>query len=527
MKVFISIKNEYIVFSKNEFNSYSEFIDNYVNNIKKIELTEEFIKNNFDNIVQKINTLIYENKISKAKIANLEISEIVLKLLNKIKNIKYILFEEDKELNYTLSFLLLENTNLKEINCYDLPNTMFEKFINCKVITRCQILFISDLMNYNNIDTYSKLCNIEKIKIDKLEKYDTSELNYLFEANKKLKVIEIYKYDYKKLIDLLEQIKKNNKNNLKIVIYEENETVKNLLKDSNKFNNLNKKYNVDLKIKYSKEYKKKNKLKEINIVMCKTVILIMFFSACSFIGINKYFESKAITDIEIIKQEVSDIVNEVEETIIYEVEETIIDEQEVVNSIKTASPYYTKYENIYSKLLEKNSDTIGWIKVNNTKIDYPVVQSSDNNYYLNHSFTRAKNGAGWIFADYRNNIDTLDKNTIIYGHNVSKNELMFGSLKNTLNETWYSNNDNLIITLNIKGKDTKWQIFSIYTIETTSDYLKTKFASDTSFLEFINMIKNRSIANFNVEINADDKILTLSTCYIDSSHRLVVHAKKI
>ena len=112
MKVFISIKNEYIVFSKNEFNSYSEFIDNYVNNIKKIELTEEFIKNNFDNIVQKINTLIYENKISKAKIANLEISEIVLKLLNKIKNIKYILFEEDKELNYTLSFLLLENTNL-------------------------------------------------------------------------------------------------------------------------------------------------------------------------------------------------------------------------------------------------------------------------------------------------------------------------------------------------------------------------------------------------------------------------------
>ena len=67
----------------------------------------------------------------------------------------------------------------------------------------------------------------------------------------------------------------------------------------------------------------------------------------------------------------------------------------------------------FSKLKEKNSDTVGYIKVNNTNINYPVVYSGDNTYYLTHAFDKTKNSAGWVFLDYRNNLDDLSDKTEI------------------------------------------------------------------------------------------------------------------
>ena len=72
------------------------------------------------------------------------------------------------------------------------------------------------------------------------------------------------------------------------------------------------------------------------------------------------------------------------------------------------------------KLLKENQETVSWITVNGTNINYPVVQHSDNEYYLNHSFDGSENSAGWIFLDYRNNIENTEKNTIIYGHSREK-----------------------------------------------------------------------------------------------------------
>jgi sortase B len=79
----------------------------------------------------------------------------------------------------------------------------------------------------------------------------------------------------------------------------------------------------------------------------------------------------------------------------------------------------------------------------------------------------------------------------------------------------------------IKENNYTWRIFSIYTIEETSDYLYTSFASDESYINFIDKIKSRSINNFNIEVTKDDKILTLSTCYKDNKQRIVIHAKMI
>ena len=178
-----------------------------------------------------------------------------------------------------------------------------------------------------------------------------------------------------------------------------------------------------------------------------------------------------------------------------------------------------------NEYINKNPDTIGYLKVKGTDIDLPVVKTDNNDFYLNHDFDKKWNSMGWVYADYRNNFPNFSQNTILYGHTY-KDTIMFSSLKNVLNDDWFNNKDNHIIEFNSTNKEHKWQVFSIYTIEKTSDYLGVEF-NDQEFINFTNMLKNRSLKNFNVEINEDDKILTLSTCYISSKYRLVVHAKLI
>ena len=86
----------------------------------------------------------------------------------------------------------------------------------------------------------------------------------------------------------------------------------------------------------------------------------------------------------------------------------------------------------FQELKSTNNQTVGWIQVNGTNINYPFVQANDNKYYLTHSFDKSHNTSGWVFLDYRNNIQTLDKNTILYAHGRI-DKTMFGTLKNILN----------------------------------------------------------------------------------------------
>lgn len=175
-------------------------------------------------------------------------------------------------------------------------------------------------------------------------------------------------------------------------------------------------------------------------------------------------------------------------------------------------------------LKKTNNDTIGWIQVNGTNINYPFVQTTDNDYYLTHSFDKTYNDAGWVFLDYRNNI-TDNKNTIIYAHS-RLDKTMFGTLKKILSNGWLNNPDNFIIKISTETENTLWTVFSAYIIPNTNDYIQTNFTSNEEYINFLNMIKNRSNYNFNTSINENDKILTLSTCYSDTE-KTVVHAKLI
>ena len=207
----------------------------------------------------------------------------------------------------------------------------------------------------------------------------------------------------------------------------------------------------------------------------------------------------------------------------------------ILNDITDIDKYsysYWGYSNVtmlsidFTELLAQNPDTVGWLQVNNTKIDYPVVQSSDNSYYLDHSFEKQYSGAGWIFADYRSNFTNLEKNTVIYGHG-RKDNTMFGTLDDTLSSSWYTEPENQIIKLSTPKKDMLWQIISIYTIPAESYYLTHTFESDETYNKFLNTITSRSIYDFNAKVTASDHILTLSTCLDNSGNRIVVHAKLV
>lgn len=201
-------------------------------------------------------------------------------------------------------------------------------------------------------------------------------------------------------------------------------------------------------------------------------------------------------------------------------------ENKLANVVTIEQESEDKEYNInFEELKSVNNETIGWLKVNGTDIEYAVVKTKNNSYYLNHNFEKKYNIAGWIFADYKNNFDGTDKNIVIYGHNI-KNGSMFGTLKNILKEEWYSKEENLVIDFVTEQEKAKYQVFSVYKIESEDYYISTEFKKN-EFSEFLKTLESRSIKDFETEVTESDSILTLSTCADNNKYKIVLHAKKI
>src|SRR5574344_2550781 len=172
------------------------------------------------------------------------------------------------------------------------------------------------------------------------------------------------------------------------------------------------------------------------------------------------------------------------------------------------------------------TNIIGYIKVNNTNINYPIVQSSNNQYYLNHDYNGNHNSSGAIFLDYRSNPDLTSKNTILYGHARISDQTMFGSLYNILNKTWYENQSNYLITYTKNNINYYYEIFSTYIIPKETYYLKVNFNNSPSYINFLRTLKSRSYFNYPADLDENDLILTLTTCY-KNNQSLVLQAKLI
>ena len=177
----------------------------------------------------------------------------------------------------------------------------------------------------------------------------------------------------------------------------------------------------------------------------------------------------------------------------------------------------------FDELKKINAETIGWIRFypEPAIINYPLVQGKDNDQYLHQTFSANENTLGAIFLNVSNNADFSDRNSIIYGHRM-KDGSMFRHLEDYKDqEFWKANPYFYIYTPD--GRELTYHIYSVATVEDTSDVYLTEFASDNDYQAFLNMTKEASYYDTGVEVGVDDTVVTLSTCTKESdNHRLVV-----
>ena len=527
-KILISIHNNSIIFSYKTNNSSisNDLINTNIISNNELIFSDIYIEENKKIISSFIKELSIQYNINKVIISKMELAPLVLSMLKKAVNITELEIKEEETLTFAVCELLIELNHIKNVNCYNLQPFMIELLdkngITCT--SRCEILYLSNFMEKNNLLRYSNIYYKTNIRITfPLSLEDLKDFEDFLKINKYLKVIHVNKLINHELENLINILIKYNRHNLKVVIHENitDEKTAEYLRNKNK--TYKKKYKIYLSLEYSKEYLDKNifhqaitnTLKVCGLITSSLVILVVTYigvsNFVSFRQVNAIQENLAevieVTDpTEIIEQKNEENLNLAEE------EETPLEEIKMITNTDLAS------------LLTVNEDVVGELIVNNTNVNYPVVQAHDNDYYLDHNINKENNANGWIYLDFRNDSMNLDKNNIIYGHNMYYSGVMFGTLYKTANASWYTNPDNQIITYNTLYEDMKFQIFSIYRVPETNDYLKVFFDDDADFLEFIDMITTRSIYNFNVPINADDKIITLSTCSNNGTKRLVIHA---
>ena len=180
----------------------------------------------------------------------------------------------------------------------------------------------------------------------------------------------------------------------------------------------------------------------------------------------------------------------------------------------------------FDELRKKNPDTVGWIYVARTNVNFPIVQSRDNNYYLKHNFKKQYNSAGWIYADYRNNFEELDQNTIIYGHN-RRNGTMFSNLKKFLNKDFATQTNAEYFSFNVPNQRYIAKIYSVYKISSEKLLLTNNFETVRDYQNFIDNAKSMSIIPYDTEVTVSDKTITLCTCDDNTAYRIAIHAKLI
>ena len=163
----------------------------------------------------------------------------------------------------------------------------------------------------------------------------------------------------------------------------------------------------------------------------------------------------------------------------------------------------------FSALRQQNPDVLGWILIPGTRVSYPVVQGTDNSYYLDHTWRGGKNSVGAIFMDYRNNGDLSDFNTIIYGHRMN-NRSMFGTLSQYKSRSYWQAHPYVYLT-DDSGTH-RYEIFAAGEVSVDSDVYRLGLRSDSSRQSFLDSCLALSALNTGVTPHTYDKVLTLSTC---------------
>lgn len=515
-KISITIKDNSLVFSFNYKidKNTNDLLNTNIISDNRLIFSDEYIEANHNIFGLFIKEIINDKKITTIIITNLSILSIIKDSLEVIDKVDKLYVNDENNFTFEAYEILVKLKKFKSLNCYSIPTYMIELFDknNINVESRQEILYTSNFMEENNLTSYSKIYYKNSLKIEPpMTIQDIKDFESFVKINRYLKVIHFNACSFDAIDNISLLLIENRIKNVKLIVHD-NITRKEMIENLKKKKKLYKKNHIDLQVNYTKEYVSKNLMKQVittTLLLCAFIVLVIASGSTIYVILNNAQSEK---NVEEIKQKIEE-----------KISQDSMKKTEIEGGITPTKLQDDDFIPKMKSLLELNSDTVGWIKVPGTNVDYPIVQTNNNDYYLDHNFDKKKDFNGWVFMNYSNKPDLSDQNTIIFGHNIYYSTVMFGTLNNLLNENWYSNANNISIFYDTLYRELEFEVFSVYKIKVTDDYLKTNFESENEYLDFISMIKERSIFQSDRAIHADDKIITLSTC-LQNDRRLVVHA---
>lgn len=184
-----------------------------------------------------------------------------------------------------------------------------------------------------------------------------------------------------------------------------------------------------------------------------------------------------------------------------------------------------KIRSSFDELRKVNEDIVGWINMKDTMIQYPIVQSHDNAFYLTRNYLKNDTRAGSIFMDYRNDVLHESPNTVVYGHRM-RDGSMFAGLTNYLKKDFFQ--EHRTFQYDTLYQSYEAEIFAVYETTVDFDYIQTDFQDLGEYAHYLQAVRKKSIYQTKTDVSTDDLILTLSTCdhvLAPKSGRLVVQAK--
>ena len=227
---------------------------------------------------------------------------------------------------------------------------------------------------------------------------------------------------------------------------------------------------------------------------------------------NRQAEAREMVEEETLNQHIVPPISLAEEGLPVQQSESAVGEQAMVD---------------LSAYRAQNPDFIAWLRIPGTNVDYPVVQTDDPDYYLNHTFSGKSSVVGTLFSLADADYAAPGRNIAIYGHHLrSSGEKMFTSLVRYKNPDFYE--DNKTVVLDSLYRHSEYTIFAVVNMKVGDwEPSRTTFSGDAAFMAFVNRAKSESMYDTGVEVGADDHILTLITCdrsYAGKEGRLVILA---
>ena len=227
---------------------------------------------------------------------------------------------------------------------------------------------------------------------------------------------------------------------------------------------------------------------------------------------NRQAEAREMLEEETLNQHIVPPISLAEEGLPVQQSESAVGEQAMVD---------------LSAYLAQNPDFVAWLRIPGTNVDYPVVQTDNPDYYLNHTFSGKSSVVGTLFSLADADYAAPGRNIAIYGHHLrSSGEKMFTSLMRYKNPDFYE--DNKTVMLDSLYRHREYTIFAVMNMKVGDwEPSRTTFSGDAAFMAFVNRAKSESLYDTGVEVGADDNILTLITCdrsYAGKEGRLVILA---